>query len=79
MSPAHFTPEKQCYTVLILQFFRKTLIQTERVLSVKGKSSGRIAEVGRLGEVVAHKAVRMEKDSERERKKIKSAPIAVLR
>src|SRR5260221_11092685 len=23
MGPAHFTPEKECYTVLFLQFFRK--------------------------------------------------------
>ena len=27
MSPALFTPEKQCYSVLILQFFRKADIK----------------------------------------------------
>jgi hypothetical protein len=35
MSPAPFTPEKECYTVLILQFFRETLIQAESAFSCK--------------------------------------------
>jgi hypothetical protein len=74
MGPAHFTPEKQCYTVLFLQFFGEALIQArERVLSVKGKSSGRLAEAGRLGQDVARKALEQgggfREASERERER----------
>jgi len=39
MSPALFTPEKQCYTVLILQIFGKGVSRHESgVLFRKGKS-----------------------------------------
>ena len=31
MSPALFTPEKQCYSVLTLQFFREVVIHLESV------------------------------------------------
>jgi hypothetical protein len=34
MSPALLTPEKECYTVLILQFFRETLIRAESMFSL---------------------------------------------
>jgi hypothetical protein len=83
MSPAPFTPEKQCYSVLFLQFFREALIQTERVLFVKGKGSGRIAgagTLGRLGEVVAHKALERGRGIQRGRdgEKSKSAAEALF-
>ena len=31
MSPAHFTPEKQCYSVLVLRIFRRPVIPPRSV------------------------------------------------
>jgi hypothetical protein len=39
MRPAHFTPEKECYTVLILHFFRNAPPATNRE-SPEGKREG---------------------------------------
>jgi hypothetical protein len=36
MSPAPFTPEKECYSVLILQFFRKADIKERSVSTTLG-------------------------------------------
>jgi hypothetical protein len=38
MSPARFTPEKQCYTVLILQFFLGADIKSHSVSDTFGTS-----------------------------------------
>ena len=36
MSPVHFTPEKECYTVLVLQFFQAADIQERSVSDTFG-------------------------------------------
>ena len=35
MSPAHFTPEKECYTVLFLHFFREVVIHARETIQRK--------------------------------------------
>jgi hypothetical protein len=65
MSPVQIGPKSPCYTVLFLHFFRETLIQTERVLSVKGKVRFESQGPPRLREVVALKALSRAVDSEK--------------
>jgi hypothetical protein len=78
ISPVKIAQKSPCYTVLFLHFFREALIQARgRVLFVKGKISGP-NRAGRVGEVVARKALNGGRGF-REEREIKSALIVVLR
>ena len=61
MSPVPFTPEKECYSVLILQFFRKGVSQLAWSRQFRPNQTAS----AQLGEVVARKALEQGGDSEK--------------